>query len=427
MIDTNQKPAVVDKRFPAMMPNQPFQIDKYVPNNQATGDLVHRYYQEQVQIDGGKMDKFAAISDAGGLVVGYYDGTKLPMWKYAQQYTLQDHFFHAAFGGSFLNHFWLVCACSPKWDNAPTNLVAQLDASGNMVKDGQVSPDGYGINTSQSIFMPHSPAITDTKTLVPAQTATHIGDRLDEKGVSWAWYSGGWNDALAGNPAKLFQFHHQPLAFFKDLGDGTPGRAKHLKDETQMFDDIKNNTLPQVTFWKPIGENNSHPGYTDVLKGDQYVADIVAKIQQSQMWKDTAIIVTYDEHGGLWDHVAPPKADRWGPGTRIPSIVISPFAKKGFVDHTTYDTTSILKFIETRYDLQPLGDRDAKIADFNNAFDFNQATGQGGAAAPGSAPATGEGGSSGPDTGLTLRWLAGFLVVGGLSYYALGRVRRQER
>src|ERR1700694_3248520 len=101
------------------------------------------------------------------------------------------------------------------------------------------------------------------------------------------------------------------------------------------------------------------------------------------MWKDTAIILTYDEHGGLWDHVAPPKGDKWGPGTRIPTIIVSPYAKKGFVDHTTYDTTSILKFIETRYNLQPLGDRDANIADFTSAFDFSQAGGQGGASAAG--------------------------------------------
>ena len=427
IINTNLKPAAIDTRFPAGMANQPFQIDKYVPANQATGDLVHRYYQEQVQIDGGKMDKFASVSDAGGLVMGYYDGNQLPLWQYAKQYTLSDHFFHGAFGGSFLNHFWLVCACSPRWDNAPTNLVAQVDASGNMVKDGQVSPDGFAINTSQSVFMPHNPAITDTKTLVPPQTMPHIGDKLDEKGVSWAWYSGGWNDALAGKADPLFQFHHQPMAFFKDLGDGTPGRTQHLKDETQMFTDIQNNTLPAVTFWKPIGANNSHPGYTDVLKGDQYAADIIKKIQGSQMWKDTAIILTYDEHGGLWDHVAPPKMDKWGPGTRIPTIIVSPYAKKGFVDHTTYDTTSILKFIETRYGIQPLGDRDAKIADFTNAFDFSQATGQGGAAGPAAAPATGGGGTTSPDAGLTLRWIAGFVVVAGVSYYSLARLRPNRK
>src|SRR5262249_16600595 len=159
--------------------------------------------------------------------------------------------------------------------------------------------------------------------------------------------------------------------------------------------DIKNGNLPAVTFWKPIGEQTEHPGYADLQSGDQKVASLIKQIQAGPNWKDTAIIVTYDENGGLWDHVAPPKVDKWGPGSRIPAIIISPFAKKGFVDHTTYDTTSVLKFIENRFDLKPLTDRDAKATDLLNAFDFNQPTqGQGGATTgqPTSAPASGLGG-----------------------------------
>src|SRR6266849_5732187 len=122
----------IDARFPANLPNKPFELDTYVPITDLTGDLVHRFYQEQYQIDGGKMDKFVAWSDAAGLVMGYEDTTKLPMYKIAQQFTVGDNFFHAAFGGSFLNHFWLVCACSPTWPDAPTDIVAQVDASGMM-------------------------------------------------------------------------------------------------------------------------------------------------------------------------------------------------------------------------------------------------------------------------------------------------------
>jgi acid phosphatase len=112
VMNTNKKPAVVDDRFPANLPNAPFDAGGMVAMDQMTGDLVHRFYQEQAQIDGGKMDRYAAVSDAGGLVMSYYDGSTLPLWAYAKQYVLADHFHHAAFGGSFLNHFWLVCACS---------------------------------------------------------------------------------------------------------------------------------------------------------------------------------------------------------------------------------------------------------------------------------------------------------------------------
>ena len=370
VMDTSKKPPAVDTRFPTDLPNKPFRAEAYASLSELTGDMVHRFYQEQVQIDGGKMDKFAAISDGGGLVMSYYDGSKLPLWQYAKDYVLADHFFHAAFGGSFLNHFWLVCACSPRYDNAPADLVAKLDDKGQLVADGAVTPDGYAVNTIQSVFAPHSPKITDKAKLLPPQSMATIGDRLSEKGIAWVWYSGGWDDAVAGRAGKLFQFHHQPFAYFAKYGDGTAERAQHLKDERQMMADIAAGTLPAVTFFKPIGEQNEHPGYADVVSGDSHAAAIIQAIQGSPLWKDSVIIVTYDENGGLWDHVAPPGADRWGPGSRVPTIIVSPFAKKGFVDHTVYDTTSILKLIETRYGLVPLGTRDAAAADLGNAFSF---------------------------------------------------------
>jgi phospholipase C len=352
------------------LPVAPFDLSKYIPPDQNSRDLVHRFYQEQIQIDGGKMDKFVEVSDAKGLALSYFDATNMPEGKLAQQYTIADNFFHAAFGGSFLNHFWLVCACSPVFPNAPTGMVAQLDASGNLVKDGAVTPDGYAVNTSFTVNAPH-PAGIPAANLVPEQTMPNIGDRLSNAGVSWAWYSGGWNDALAGHPDPLFQFHHQPFAYFANYADGTAAKAQHLKDETDFFSSLSNDSLPAVSFVKPLGPDNEHPGYTNLVRGQQHVADIVAAVQKSKYWQDTAIIVTYDENGGRWDHVAPPVVDRWGPGTRVPAIIISPFAKKGFVDHTQYDTTSILRFIEKRWHLQALGTRDLHASDLSNAFDDN--------------------------------------------------------
>jgi phospholipase C len=102
------------------------------------------------------------------------------------------------------------------------------------------------------------------------------------------------------------------------------------------------------------------------------VASLVKAVQESAFWKDSVIIVTYDEGGGRWDHVPPPPGDRWGPGVRIPAIIISPYAKRRFVDHTTYETVSILKLIETRWNLAPLGSRDAAANNLLNAFDFSQ-------------------------------------------------------
>jgi len=369
-IDNNQKPPAPDPRFPANLPVGPFDLTQYVAPDQKTGDLVHRYYQEQYQIDGGKMDKFVAWSDAAGLVMSHYDATNMPEGQLAQQYTMADNFFHAAFGGSFLNHQWLICACTPVWPNAPASSVAKVDANGVMVTDGAVTPDGYVVNTSFTVNTPHPANITDTTKLVPNQTLPTIGDRLSEKNIDWAWYSGGWNDAVAGHPNSLFQYHHQPFAYFAPYADGTAARAAHLKDETDFMSAVSSNTLPAVSFIKPLGPDNEHPGYTSLLQGQQHVASLVSAVQNSPAWADTVIIITYDEHGGRWDHVAPPVVDKWGPGSRVPAIIISPFAKQHFVDHTQYDTTSILKLIETRYGLAPLSTRDAAANDLTNALNL---------------------------------------------------------
>ncbi|MCC7259696.1 MAG: acid phosphatase, partial [Alphaproteobacteria bacterium] len=358
MVEENGR-RVSDIRFPPDLPNHPFPIDAYVPATQKTGDLVHRFYQQQEQINGGRMDRFAAVSDAGGLVMGYYDGSKTALWEYAKKYTLADRFFHAAFGGSFLNHFWMVCACTPRFDNAPAEMVATLDSAGKLVKDGAVTPDGYAVNTVFASATPH-PEDVNVAHLLPPQEMPTIGDRLSEKGVSWAWYAGGWNDALAGKPHESFQFHHQPFAYFRNYADGAPARAKHLKDEVDFLYALKDGSLPAVSFYKPLGEYNLHPGYATVASGDARLGTMLKAIEQSPVWQSSVIIVTFDENGGYWDHMPPPAGDRWGPAMRVPTLIISPFAKKGHVDHTVYDTTSILKLIEERFGLAPLGERDAK-------------------------------------------------------------------
>ncbi len=369
-INTIKRPLAPDPRIPADLPVGPFDLAKYVPPDQQIGSPIHKFYPEQYQIDGGKMDKFVAWTDVGGLAMSYYDATDMPGGKLAQQYTLADNWFHSAFGDSFLNHFWLICACTPVYSNPPSSLVAQLDADGILVKDGPVTSDGYAIIQMFSVNIPHPPNITDTAQLLPQQTMPTIGDRLSEKNVSWAWYGAGWNDAIAGKPDPDFKFHHQPFAYFAKYAEGTPERVAHLKDEKDFFNDLKSNSLPAVVFVKALGTDNEHPSSSTPMRGQQHAADLVKAVQDSPYWKDTLIIYTYDENGGRWDHVAPPKGDRWGPGTRVPTIFISPFAKKGFVDHTQYETVSILKFIETRWNLAPLGTRDAAANNILNALDL---------------------------------------------------------
>jgi phospholipase C len=368
--ETQRRP---DPRFPSDLPNAPFLFNQFIPPTEQTAAIIHAFHRQQYQINGGKMDSFVAWSDGAGMVMGYWDLSELPLYRLAQEYTLADNFFHAAFGGSFLNHQWLICACTWSYPDAPASMVSQpFPDDPDHLQDNNLTPDGFVVNTSYSVNTPH-PADARPETLIPNQTAPTIGDRLSEAGVSWAWYSGGWDDAVAGRPDSSFQFHHQPFAYFARYADGTPDRAAHLKDEQEFERAAAAGTLPAVSFVKPIGVNNEHPGYADLLTGEQHAEALINAVRNGPNWKDAVIIVTYDENGGAWDHVAPPRGDRWGPGTRVPALVISPFARQGFVDHTTYETTSILALIEHRWKLRPLGPRDAAARDLSAAFDFARA------------------------------------------------------
>ena len=405
-----------DARFPRTLPNGPFRIDAPPVGarfDQVVPSPIHNFYQNIEQINGGSNNKFVAMTTVGAWTMGFYDGSPLKIWQWAREYTLADNFFMGAFGGSFLNHQWLVCACTPVHGDAPASIRAQLDENGKLKKrpasprsvlegpvqvfDGRVTPDGYAVNTSQPRYQPSGtpPAAGGSLDLadpahhpVPPQTGQTIGDTLSAKAVSWAWYSGGWNQALAdgrrdpaakreviynrGAGSPNFQPHHQPLNYFARFAPGSPDRDLHLRDGEDFLQAIDKGTLPQVAFYKPVGRLTQHPSYTDVESGDEHIAEVLARLKNGAQWKSMAVIVTYDENGGYWDHVPPPTGDRWGPGTRIPTLIVSPYARRGFVDHTQYDTTSILKFITRRFGLAPLPGVREGMGDLTNAFVFPQ-------------------------------------------------------
>ncbi|MGZ4592582.1 MAG: alkaline phosphatase family protein [Actinomycetes bacterium] len=388
-----------------------------------TRDLVHKFYQEIYQLNGGKQNRYVTGSDAVGLSMGYYDTKALPLYKYlhrkkAPHYVIADNFFQGAFGGSYLNHQYLIAAQPPQWNAAPDTAHAVLDSNGAVhayplykptgtVVDGNVTQKcdaaaaanglacgNWTVNTSlpatqpTSNYAPQIPLIDDTK------LDLNIGDRLSDAHVSWAWYSGGWDNA-AGNvggrgytngngstcsdpnstpapadstgkagapycPHRTFQQHHQPFAYFARYAPGTVGRAKHLKDEKDFLYQARTGHLPKVSFVKPLGEENEHPGYASEPNGSDHLVDLIKAIQKGPQGKNTLIVVTYDEFGGQWDHVAPPGQgrggahDQFGPGTRIPAIVIGKPLTRSGVDHRSYDTTSIIATIEKAYGLKPL-------------------------------------------------------------------------
>ncbi len=448
--------ATTSATFSSAFTNQPFGIEAYIPasaqtcpkpgvffangslpdpNNLGGGctrDVVHKFYQEQYQLNKGHQNRYVTGSDAVGLTMGYYNTSALPIYEYLHDpahphYAIADDFFQGAFGGSFLNHQWLIAAATPTYPNAPTAQHSILDANGMPTSyklyaattavadkpltqlcglsttDPNVKCGDYAVNTIQPTSQPTS----SNPVKLPLQSGKTIGDELTSADVSWAWYSGGWSNAdgdvgapgwtngttpgVCGdpnstpNPAypfcpnKVFQFHHQPFNYFAAYAPGTAGRT-HLRDEqafmdlaTASSDDCK---LNSVSFVKPIGLENEHPGYTSESEGSNHLVKLLQSIQNSSCRKDTMVVVTYDEFGGQWDHVTPPGQgknagphDQFGPGTRVPALIISPRLQGNFVvDHSQYDTTSILATIERRYSLAPLGFRDAAVNDLSKVF-----------------------------------------------------------
>jgi acid phosphatase len=423
-----------------------------------TRDLVHRFYEEQYQLNGGMQNRYATGSDAEGLTMGVYDTKALPIYTYLHSgdhphYAILDDFFQAAFGGSFLNHQWLIASRTPDYPNMPASQRSVLDTNGmtltanhqdrwllyaspqpGTIVDGAgtiacaagvtVACGDFAVNTTEPQWEPTN-AFSPT---LPVQTNPTIGDRLDAAHVDWAWYAGGWSNAN-GNingpgwtngtgtpctdpahasfshngfcPDNVFQQHHQPFNYFAEFNPATAtglaNRTAHLKDEASFFDTLSQSgdecSLKPVSFVKPLGEENEHPGYASEPGGSDHLVKLLKAIQGSACAKDTMVIVTYDEFGGQWDHVSPPGQgqapcqyrtwveggvpgcthDVWGPGTRVPALVISPFIRGNFaVDHTQYDTTSILATIEHRWGLDPLSSRDEAVNDLSNVFAAKQ-------------------------------------------------------
>ncbi|NMX83226.1 acid phosphatase [Pseudomonas sp. WS 5503] len=423
-------------QFQQNLPNAPFALKgpqgEDLPLSLVTRDLWHVFYQIQMQINGGKNDGFVAWGDSGGLVMGHYAQSRyaLRLWDVAKEFVLCDNFFQGAFGGSFLNHQYLISATAPFYPNAAQSVAkAQIatlqsdDPSGTRLKPldtspasamtgppqfgpSALTPDGYGVNTLAPPYWPtwiRDPQNPDyskpdlPNVLVP-QTHEHIGDKLSKKNIDWAWYAGAWQATLeqfkdSGGIPKIpnFQYHHQPFNYFKQQGPQNPAeRARRLRDgglgdessTNRFFADAQAGKLPAVSFYKPQGNLNMHAGYADVASGDRHIARALKVLQESPQWKNMVVVVTVDENGGWWDHVAPPQGDRWGPGSRVPALVVSPFARKGTVDHTVYDTASILRLITRVFQLETLDGLkqrdDAMIArgqkpmgDLSNALQFS--------------------------------------------------------
>lgn len=286
------------------------------------------------QYDGGKLDGFIAAyaqrASVGNQPMGYYDATDIPYyWNIADNYVLFDRLFSSAAGGTVWNHmFWTTATPgNPAADAVPT---AGLDA-------------------------------------VPT-----IFDELQKAGIPWKFYVENYHaDVTFRTPGKgnaAAQLVRVPLLSYNRFLDN-PALHSRIVDMTQYYRDLKAGTLPAVSFMVPSGASEHPPG--SIRAGERFVRSLVGALMSSPSWNTSAFMLTYDDWGGWYDHVRPPSVDKYGYGFRSPALLVSPYARRGQVDHTTLDFTSELKFIENNWRVPALAARDRAANDITTAFDFS--------------------------------------------------------
>lgn len=302
-----------------MTPGAPPTVAPFHRTTPLTHDMDHFYKTCLKAIDGGKMDNFIPAEQSVD-TMGYYDGSDIPnYWAYAQHFTLCDHFFSSLAGPSLPNHLYMVAA-----------------QSGGVVENLKDPPTG-GFNFPT------------------------LAELLVNYQVPWKYYVG----------ADPLLFHlWNPLAGFKTFMSSQDLRS-HLVSSDQYFQDLRGGTLPAVSWIVPNFTESDHPP-ADVQLGMWYTTDMINALMKSPYWQNTALVLTWDDYGGFFDHVAPQKLDQYGLGPRVPTIIISPYAHANSIDHTPYEFCSVLRFIESRFKVPPLTARDTQANDLGLSLDLGQ-------------------------------------------------------
>ncbi len=314
-------------------------------------DILHNWFAAHGAIDGGKMDGFDLNYESylNGYQIAYqqYYEQDLPnYWAYAQTFTLADHMFSSITSHTFPNHLYTIAATSGGVLNNP------LSPAGNGTVWGCDAPSDFG-----SLTLDNNGHFQNT---YPCYDFPTLADSLQNAGLSWKYYAQG-----KGQPGYAY-------STFDAINHirNSPLWEQNVVPDTQFVTDALNGNLPAVS-WVTTGNATDHPP-SSVCFGENWTVQQVNAVMQGPDWGSTAIFIAWDDFGGLYDHVVPPVADGFGLGPRVPFLVISPYAKPGFITSTQYDFTSVLKFVETRFNLPTLGARDAAANDLTDAFNFSQ-------------------------------------------------------
>ncbi|MBV8694719.1 MAG: alkaline phosphatase family protein, partial [Ktedonobacteraceae bacterium] len=401
----------------ALLTNNPNSANpKRLDRSQAvTCDQDHSYLDEQKAFDHGLMDKFVETVSGSGctdksIVMDYYDGnTVTALWNYAQHFALNDNSFGTEFGPSSVGALNLISGQTH--GATPTDLTGDT-ANGTVIGDPQPAYDGC-----------------DTRETV-AMSGKNVGDLLNSKSVTWGWFQGGFKPSSTANGkpvcgtahtnvagAKVTDYipHHEPFQYYQSTANpnhlpptsvamiGKTDQANHQYDLSNFWAAVNSGNMPAVSFLKAAAYQDGHAGYSDPLDEQHFLVDTLNQLQKRPEWRNTAVVISYDDSDGWYDHVLGPIVsqstsqfdaltgpgqcgtlktgaynDRCGYGTRLPLMVISPFARANFIDHSTTDQSSILRFVEDNWSLGRIGNQsfDALAGSLNTMFDFRFGVGR---------------------------------------------------
>ena len=328
----------------------------------------HSFLAGVTAIDGGEMDCFDKIQD-GTDMRSYvqYSRAQIPAyWQYAKHFTLADHFFSSIYGPTQVEHLWMVAAQSDGFTD-------------NERPDGWGSggPGGFCTDPAERVSSFRKLSKSDAKRAMRLEDAsntdrlTHdywynrwpctdikvLPDELTREGISWKYY-------LSNSP------FFDAMGMIKHARFGPEWR--NVVPETNFLNDVRSGQLPSVSWVTPPVNLSDHPGYGGLCAGENWTVNVLNALQQSRDWEHTAVVLTWDDFGGFYDHVPPPHLDPYGLGPRVPAIVISPWARPGYIDHSTLEFSSVLRLIERVFGLPALSSRDAHAGDMHEAFDFAQ-------------------------------------------------------
>jgi phospholipase C len=383
---------------------QPFRLDR---NMAMTCDNDNHYSDEQKAYNGGLLNKFADITSAvgpgcqTGLSMGYYDGnTVTAIWNYAQHYSMSDNFFDTEFGTTVMGHLNLI--------SGQTHQTSVAGISGKVANGSVIANVEAGFDD----------CVTAANGTPVQMTSRNIGDLLNAKSISWGWFYADFPQSADNNPItacpSTYNSHYAPFQYYKSTSNihhlppssvaaiGTSGdQANHNYTVNDFWNAAKSGHLPAVSFIKAAKPQTGHPSDSTPLAEQQFLVTTINALQQLPEWKNMAILLSYDDSDGWYDHVMPPIVnqsndpaqdtllgagmcgtpvpgaylDRCGYGTRLPLLVVSPYARQNHVSHSLTDLTSILRFIEDNWGLGQLGDQsfDAMAGSILDNFDFTSA------------------------------------------------------